>query len=293
MASRAIVVGPLVAARPYWWVFFQRSNKLALGSVLLMILLSLAAAAPIVARHDPAEMQVATNFQPPGPGLLFGADEYGRDILSRVIYGIRVSIGVAIAIAGLSLAVGAGVGLMAGYFGGILDDVVMRITDVLFGTPGTLLALFFATIVGPGLRTVIIALTIVYAREFARLARGTAMSVRQQPFVEAARVSGESNMPLLFRYVLPNTLAPLIINTAIVMSYAILDEAALSYLGLGTQAPTPSWGLMLSTGQRYIFTSPHVAMFPGAAIAIAVLTFNLLGDGLRDALDPRLRRVRR
>jgi peptide/nickel transport system permease protein len=258
-----------------------------------VILLILGIAAPIFTRHDPAEMQIAENFQAPGRGLPFGADEYGRDLFSRVIYGIRVSIGVALAIAALSLTIGAGAGMLAGYFGGILDDVVMRTTDVLFGTPGTLLALFFATIVGPGLRTVIIALTIVYAREFARLARGTALSVRQQPFVEAGRVSGEDTRALLFRYVLPNSMAPLIINTAIVMSYAILDEAALSYLGLGTQPPTPSWGLMLSTGQRYMFTSPHLAMFPGAAIAIAVLTFNLLGDGLRDALDPRLRRVRR
>ena len=237
---------------------------------------------------DPLEMNAPHLLEPPSASHWLGTDEFGRDILSRVIWGARISLyvgGIAVTIAVLA---GVSLGLVSGYYGGLLDDVIARVLDVVFAFPSILLALGIVGALGPGLTNTMIAIGIVYTPVYARLTRGTTLSIRQREFVAAATLSGANDLRILRSHILPNVAAPLIVQTSLSLSLAILAEASLSFLGLGTQPPDPSWGTMVNTGQRLIELSPWPVVFPGLAIVVAVLGFNLLGDGIRDAFDPRL-----
>ncbi len=270
----------------------ERSKKASLGMLMVAVLVLAAVGAPLFTSYDPADMRASTPFEQPNPAHPLGADEFGRDILSRTIYGIRVSFSVSIVVAVLSLLLGVPLGMLAGYQEGRLGSAIMALADFLFALPTVLLALVAATILKPGLQTVVVALSIVYTPQFLRLMRGTTLQAARQEYVEAARAIGASQTRIIYRHVLPNTIAPLIVQTALVLSFVILDEAALSFIGVGTQPPTPSWGLMLREGVKNLYRAQHLSLFPGIAITFAVLAFNLLGDGLQDVLNPRLKRVR-
>ncbi|MDI3339953.1 MAG: ABC transporter permease [Sphaerobacter sp.] len=263
-----------------------RSTSGKIGLLLVALVLLMALAAPLIAPHDPYEQTV---FRLYGPSLYFpfGTDEFGRDVMSRVIYGARISLQVGLIAVAIALVIGGLLGLVAGYFGGWVDSVISRVLDIVFAFPDILLALALLAVLGPELHNVMIAIGIVYMPSFARIVRGPVLSAKHNEYVEASRVIGAGTLRTLFRHILPNVTAPLIVQTTIALSFAILSEAALSFLGLGAQPPTPSWGAMLSGGRRFVEIAPWTAIFPGLAIMIAVLGFNLLGDWLRDVLDPR------
>lgn len=264
-------------------------NELALaGGVVLALVVVAAVFAEFLAPYDPLEMSPQHLLEPPSGTHWLGTDEFGRDLLSRVIWGARISLyvgGIAVTIA---LVVGVGLGLISGYYGGLLDDAIARVLDVVFAFPSILLALGIVGALGPGLTNTMIAIGIIYTPVYARLARGATLAMRAHEFVAAATLSGASDVHILRSHILPNIAAPLIVQTSLSLSLAILAEASLSFLGLGTQPPDPSWGTMVNTGQRLIELSPWPVVFPGLAIIVAVLGFNLVGDGIRDALDPRL-----
>lgn len=243
--------------------------------------------APLIAPYDPVKLNVGPLLAKPGPIYLFGTDNYGRDTLSRLIYGARISLIAAFGVIICSAIFGMGIGLLCGYVGGIVDYIVMRVVDMLFAFPWVLIALAVAAILGPGIRTVLISLVIVYSPILVRLTRAVVLSVREQEYVLAARAIGQREVIIALRHVLPNTLSPIIVQSTSIMGFCILAEAAISYLGLGTRPPTPSWGLSLSDGTPYLWMAPHLVVFPGLAIAYLVMSFNFLGDGIRDILDPR------
>jgi peptide/nickel transport system permease protein len=264
-------------------------NRLALAGALMLAAVVFAAVfAQLLSPFDPLEMNPSHLLEPPSASHWLGTDEFGRDILSRVIWGARISLyvgGIAVTIA---VVAGVSLGLVSGYYGGLLDDAIARVLDVVFAFPSILLALGIVGALGPGLTNTMIAIGIIYTPVYARLTRGTTLSIRQREFVAAATVSGANDLRILRSHILPNVAAPLIIQTSLSLSLAILAEASLSFLGLGTQPPDPSWGTMVNTGQRLVELSPWPVVFPGLAIIVAVLGFNLLGDGIRDAFDPRL-----
>jgi peptide/nickel transport system permease protein len=267
----------------------MQRNPLGIAGLVIIALVALVALlAPVLSPYGPTE-QVARRLLEPSPEYILGTDEFGRDILSRVIYGSRISLYVGIVSVSLALLAGGTLGLVAGYAGGRTDTLLMRLVDILFAIPSLVLAIVIAGLLGPSLTNAMIAIGIVYAPIYARLVRGEVLSVRNHLYIEAARATGVGHFGLVARHILPNITAPLIIQTTLMLSTAILSEAALSFLGLGTQPPDPSWGTMLGSGRRYMELTPWVAIAPGIAIVITVLGFNLLGDGLRDALDPRLR----
>src|SRR5262245_14547575 len=259
-----------------------------IGAVLVGFVVVVAVSAPVLAPYGPVD-QIAKPLLPPGGAHLLGTDEFGRDELSRLIWGARVSLyvgGLAVLIA---LGLGATAGVLAGFFGGWVDDVIMRVMDVVLSLPALVLAIAITSVLGPTLTNAMLAIGIVYAPTFARVARGPTLTVVRVPYIEAARSMGASSGRTIARHVLPNVAAPILVQTTVSFSTAILTEAALSFLGLGTQPPTASWGLMLSASRQYMLIQPWIAVLPGSAIALTVLGFNLLGDGLRDLLDPRMR----
>jgi peptide/nickel transport system permease protein len=258
-----------------------------IGTALVGVVVLVALTAPALAPYSPVA-QIAKPLLPPGAEHLLGTDEFGRDELSRLIWGARVSLyvgGLAVLIA---LALGATAGVLAGFFGGWVDDVIMRVMDVVLSLPALVLAIAITSVLGPTLTNAMLAIGLVYAPTFARVARGPTLTIVQVPFIEAARSIGASNWRIIARHVLPNVAAPILVQMTVSFSTAILTEAALSFLGLGTQPPTASWGLMLSAARQYMLIDPWIAVLPGSAIALTVLGFNLLGDGLRDLLDPRM-----
>jgi peptide/nickel transport system permease protein len=259
-----------------------------IGGALVVVVVLLALGAQIIAPQSPVS-QTAQPLLRPGHDHLAGTDELGRDEFSRVIYGARVSLYVGVLAVSIALALGATSGIIAGFYGGWVDNILMRTMDILFSLPAIVLAIAITSILRPSLTNAMIAIGIVYAPTFARIARGPTLAVVNLAYIEAARAVGIPNGKIMLRHVLPNVSAPLIVQTTVSLSTAILTEAALSFLGLGTQPPTASWGLMLSSARQYMLIDPWIAVLPGAAIALTVLGFNLLGDGLRDLLDPRIR----
>lgn len=260
----------------------------ALGALVILVLLAVAALAGVLAPFDPTA-QIAAPLQAPGAQNLLGTDEFGRDILSRLLFGARISLYVGCISVGIGLIVGGSVGVVSGYFGGRVEAVLMRIVESVFAFPSLLLAIAISGILGASLTHAMLAIGIVFVPTYARLARGAVLSVTSLDYIAAARTLGAGHLPIIVRHVLPNILAPLIVQTTLSLSGAILTEASLSFLGLGTQPPDPSWGTMLGAGRRYMETAPWVALAPGMAITLTVLGFNLLGDGVRDLLDPTLR----
>ena len=268
---------------------FRRSVVGLVGLVLVGAFLLVTAAAPWLAPYDPVHADFANVLGSPSWQHPFGTDDIGRDILSRVIYGSRISLGAGLAPVVFALAIGLPLGLLAGYAGGMIDNLLMRAVEVILAFPTLVLALGITAILGPKLSHALLAIGLVFVPNFARLIRGQVLSVRENDFVTAARALGGTDVRVVLQHVLPNCVAPLLVQSSFAISFAILVEAALSFLGLGTQPPTPSWGIMLSQGRGYLEQAPWLGAFPGVAIFITVLGFNLVGDGLRDALDPRLK----
>jgi peptide/nickel transport system permease protein len=271
------------------WARFRRS-RLALGGLVLVVLLGVMAAfAPWLAPYDPARQSLIEKRALPGTKYLLGADEFGRDILSRVIYGSRVALLVGLVSVTIAVALGLVLGTVAGFVGGWVDTAIMRGVEILLAFPYLLLAIAIVAALGPGVLNTTLAVGIWGAPAVTRIVRGSVLSLRETEYVGAARALGAPTRAVLGRHILPNLLPGLIVYATLFMANAILLEAALSFLGLGVQPPTASWGLMVSTGRDVLLVAPHVATVPGLAIMTSVLGFNLVGDGLRDALDPRLR----
>ena len=260
-----------------------------LGLIFIVFLSLVGILAPIIAPYDPTKL-VDTRLLPPSTEYLFGTDHLGRDVFSRMVYGARVSLIAGFGAQLLSLAIGMPLGLIAGFFGGRVDHLVMRIVDVFMSFPYILLALLLASVLGPGLQNVILALGITGWTSMCRIARVQALSMREAAFVESCRCIGASDVRIIARHILPNSLGPIMVVATLGIASAITGEAALSFLGMGIKPPEASWGGMLSEAKLYFYASGTLALFPGIAIMMAVLGFNLVGDGLTDALDPRLRR---
>jgi peptide/nickel transport system permease protein len=258
-----------------------------LGLVLVVLLLFVAVFGRYLAPYDPNEIDMEARFLPPTLEHPMGTDDFGRDTLSRIMYGARVSLQVGIIAVGIAASVGTFLGLIAGYGGRLPDEFIMRGMDILFAFPAILLAIAILAALGKGITNAMIAIGVVYIPIFARIARGEVLSIRGKEFIDAARASGASGRRIMSRHILPNASGPLIVEISLSLAFAILAEAALSFFGLGTQPPDPSWGRMLSEGRAYFRQSPWMAIFPGLAIMITVMGFNFLGDGLRDAMDPR------
>ena len=276
-----------------------------LGMGIIGLLLLTALAAPIIATHDPIKTMIGvageTGRLPSKPPCipLFGCEEpihilgldlNARDLFSRVIFGTRTSLSVGIITISLSIIAGTALGVTAGFLGGRVDNVIMRLMDVVLAFPALLLAISIVTILGPGLTNALLGITITFIPQYARLSRASVLSIKEQEFVIAEQALGASPLRIVLGHILPNSITPIVVQGTLGVGTAILDAAALSFLGLGAQPPTPEWGQILSESRNYLFTSPHLVFFPGIAIMITVLGFNLLGDGMRDALDPRLNR---
>ncbi len=276
---------PARLRRPAW----RRSPLTVAGLVLISLLALIAVSAPLIAPTNPLKQVLSTRLKPPSPAHWLGTDQLGRDVLSRMIYGARISLVIGIVVVGLAASIGTFVGLVAGYAGGWLDEGLMRLTDVFFAFPALILAMAISGALGPSLTNAMIAIAVVSWPVYARLVRAQVLSLREREFVEAARGLGASAERIVWGHILPNTLAPLLVQASFDMGGAILSAAGLSFIGFGAQPPTAEWGVMISDGRNYIVTQPWLSLFPGLAILLTVAAFNLIGDGLRDALDPRLR----
>jgi peptide/nickel transport system permease protein len=271
------------------WAKLRRNKAALFGGILILIYVITALLAPVIFRSNPSAPNLSRALEPPSITNPLGGDELGRSILGRVIYGSRVSLLIAIGVVFVGLLMGVPLGLVSGYYGGKVDFGIQRATDTLLAFPGFLLALALVAVLGVGLKNTIISVGISMVPIYIRLVRGCALSVREQTYVEAAKAVGTRDMIILLRHILPNVMIPITIQTSLGMGTAILFAAGLGFLGIGVQPPTPEWGAMLGSGRAYLFHAPHVATFPGIAIFLAVLGFNLAGDGLRDVLDPRFR----
>lgn len=258
------------------------------GAVIVALLIFTAIFGPSLATNDPRAMDFAALFAPPSLDHLMGTDNFGRDVFTRIMYGARVSLQVGIISVTLATIVGTLLGLIAGYSNRLIDEVIMRSMDIIFAFPAILLAIAILAALGKGIENAMIAIGIVYIPIFARIARGEVLTVREEEFVGVAYALGASRVRIMFSHILPNILSPIIVEISLSLSFAILAEAALSFFGLGTQPPDPSWGNMLAEGRAYIQQSVWLGIFPGLAIMLTVMGFNFLGDGLRDSLDPRL-----
>ncbi|CAN5756600.1 ABC transporter permease [soil metagenome] len=268
------------------------ANRLALAGLgVLGILVIIAIVGPSVAPFRANEQAILDRFHGPSWEHWFGTDDLGRDTFSRVLIAARGSLQVGVIAVGIALGLGVPIGLVAGYYGGVVDAVAMRLMDIVFSFPAILLAIAVVAVRGPGLVNAMIAIGIVYMPIFARIARGSVLTVRQEVYVRAARSLGATDRRIIAKHVLPNIVAPLIVQTSLSLAFAILSEAALSFLGLGVQPPQPSWGRMLADGRGFMKQAPWIGIFPGLAILVTVMAFNLVGDGLRDALDPRQKSV--
>jgi len=260
------------------------------GAILTIVLVLMALAAPLLAPFDPDVQDTSRRLEAPSHDHPLGLDDLGRDVLSRILFGARVSLRVGFSVVILGSLIGVFLGSIAGYFGGAADLIVMRVCDILLAFPGILLAIALVAVLGPSLNNVIIALAIINWVGYARLVRGQVLKVREMEYVTAAKALGARSPRVILRHVLPNVINPIIVMATLGLAGVILAEAALSFLGLGVQPPTPSWGKMLDSGRRYLGVANHLAIFPGAAIMLAVMGLNFLGDGLIDALDPKYRK---
>lgn len=266
-----------------------RNRAAVVGGTVVGIFIVVALLAPALSPYDPLKGRLGDRLHAPSAVHWLGTDELGRDVLSRVLHGARITVQIQVAAVGLALVVGTALGLLAGYAGRSVDQLIMRFMDILMAFPGIFLALAIIAALGTGLGNVVIATGIFLVPQFARVVRASILTLREMEFVQAARALGQGDLAIVFRYLLPNSLAPIIVQTSLRMATVLLTASGLSFLGLGVQPPSPEWGAMLSNARSYMITAPHVAMIPGLAIALVVLGFNLLGDGLRDSLDPRLR----
>jgi peptide/nickel transport system permease protein len=272
-----------------WWQMLLKQRLALTGLIIIGFFLIMAIFGPIFAPYTPTEMNPAASRQAPSSAYWFGTDEFGRDIFTRLLYGARISFQVGVISVGIAAVIGIALGMIAGYFGGWWDNIITLLMDVLFAFPTILLAIALMTALGDGIGNVMIAIGLVNAPAFMRVVRGSVLSVRNTAYVESAVSVGATSNTILKRHIFPNVTAPLIVHASLNFAIAVLAEASLAYLSLGNKPPSPSWGSMVSTGYTILQIAPWAALFPGIAIGLTVLGFNLLGDGLRDALDPRLR----
>ena len=272
------------------WHRMKKSPMAVIGLALIVVLFVMALFADVIAPFTYSKQNLMHAFEPPSAQYIFGTDEFGRDIFSRIVYGARISLQVGFIAVGISMFIGGFLGALAGYYGGKIDNVIMRIMDVLLSIPSILLAIAIAASLGPGLFNLMIAVGISAIPNYARIVRGSVLSIRGQEFVEAAKAVGSSDLRIIFKHIIPNCTAPIIVQATLGVATAILTAAGLSFIGLGIQPPIPEWGAMLSSGRSYIRDYPYMTLFPGLAIMITILALNFVGDGLRDALDPKLKR---
>ncbi|WP_097026801.1 nickel transporter permease [Clostridium peptidivorans] len=266
-------------------------NKAALVGLIIILLLTLIALfASFIMPYDPYVGNLSESLQAPSSAHIFGTDEQGRDILSRIIDGAKISLRVGVASVAIALSIGTVIGATAGYYGGKIDMFLMRIMDIVLAFPSLLLAIAFMSALGRGIDKAVIAISIVTIPEYARIVRSCILAVKESEYVQAAKVIGNSDFNIIFKHILPNVMSPIIVRATLGVSTAILETSALGFLGLGVQPPFAEWGSMLGSGRGYFYNAPHIVLFPGIAITITVLAFNLFGDGLRDALDPKSRK---
>ena len=281
-----VVVGNQL--RRMWYSFCKRKVAV-LGLVIVLIYIIVAIFAPLLAPYDPVKQHLANMLQTPGPKHLLGTDEMGRDILSRIIYGARISMKVGFYAVGVAFVIGIPLGIFAGYFGGKVDLLIMRAMDVLLAFPGILLSIVFVSVLGPNLDNAILSVGIYTVPNFARMARGETLALRNSEFIEAARAMGSGDIRIVFSHILINIVSPMIVMGTLSFGTAIITTSGMGFLGIGAQPPTPEWGAMLSSGRQYLLVAPHVTTYTGLAILFLVLGLNLLGDGLRDVLDPKMK----
>jgi peptide/nickel transport system permease protein len=274
--------------QPARWRLLRNPSAVT-GLVVLLVMVVLALFPAPIAPYEPNKQNISMRLQPPRAEHLLGTDQFGRDILSRLIHGTRISLLVGVVSVAVAAVLGVGLGVVSGFYGGVVDSLLMRLVDMLMAFPSIILALTIVAVLGPNIINAMVAVGIAMSPRMARLVRGIVLRLKEVEFVEAARAVGAGDLRIMFVYVLPNSLSTIIVTGTLMVAYAILVEANLSFLGLGTQPPTPSWGNMISDGFGFLNTAPWISTFSGLAIMVAVLGFNLLGDGLRDLLDPRLR----
>jgi ABC-type dipeptide/oligopeptide/nickel transport system permease subunit len=271
------------------WAKLKRNKAALFGGILIIIYVTSALFAPILFTGNPSAPNLMNSLESPSVDHFLGTDELGRSIMGRIIYGSRVSLLIAVGVVSVGMIIGIPLGLVSGYYRGKVDFIIQRATDTMLAFPGFLLALALVAVLGVGLKNTVISIGISMIPLYIRLVRGCVLSVREEVYVEAARAVGTRDVIILIRHILPNVMVPITVQTSLSMGTAILFAAGLGFLGIGVQPPTPEWGSMLGSARSYLFHAPHVATFPGIAIFLAVLSFNLLGDGLRDALDPRFK----
>jgi len=273
-----------------FWKELARHKGALLGLAVLLLWAALAVVAPFITPHDPLRQQLGDALKDPSLTNPLGTDYLGRDILTRILYGARYSLAIGFAAVAIGALLGIPLGAISGYYCGLVDLIIQRFIDILLSFPGFLLALSLVAVLGVGIENVVIAVGVGVTPSFVRLVRASTLSIRQLTYIEAARCIGANDFKIIFHHVLPNAMAPVIVQATLSLGSAILLAAGLGFLGLGVQPPTPEWGTMLGEGRNYIFSNPNMATFPGIAIFLTVLAFNMVGDGLRDALDPHLRK---
>lgn len=280
------------ASRSQWKMMvsrFKKNKRAMVGFWMVVFCVTVALLAPWVAPYDPIEQNMQIMLEGPSLNHPFGTDEFGRDILSRIIHGTQISLMTGIVGVLIAVILGVALGTISGYFGGLADTLIMRIMDIFMAFPSFLLALAIVSVLGPGMINVMIAIGIFSVPTFARLSRSSVISIKDKEYIEAVKAMGGSNLHIIIKHVIPNSIAPIIVLSSMRIATAIITAAGLSFLGMGAQPPTPEWGAMLSTGREYLRVAPHVSTMPGLAIMFLVLGFNMLGDGLRDALDPKMK----
>lgn len=278
-----------VAKHPPLWRRLSRSRSAVAGAIIVTAFVIVAIIAPLIAPYNPIKQNFRIQLEPPSVAHPFGTDEFGRDIFSRVLHGARWALLVGLLADGIALVLGVSLGLIAGFYGRKADTGISWLTDVMLAFPYLLLAMIVVAVLGPGLTNAMIAIGVVYIPQYTRLVRGTVLSLREKEFIESAHCIGMPTSRIVIRHVLPNCLAPIIVMSTLAIGWAIVETAGLSFLGLGAQPPTPEWGAMLSSGRNYMLSAWWIATFPGIAILVVVIGFNVLGDGLRDVLDPYLK----
>lgn len=271
------------------WIRMRRNKLSMVGLTVILLLIIVAIFADQIAPYGFAEQDLANQFAKPSSEHLFGTDDLGRDIFSRVVYGSRISLKVGFISVGIALVLGVAIGAITGYFGGRIDNILMRFIDILQSIPDILLAIAILAALGPGLSNLMIAVGVAAIPGYARIVRSSVLSIRDMEFIEASRANGSSHARIIFKHVIPNCLAPIIVQATLGVAYAIINAAGLSFIGLGLEPPTPEWGAMLSAGRSYIRDHVHMTIYPGLAIVVTIFALNVLGDGLRDALDPKLK----
>lgn len=267
----------------------KKNKRAVIGLWMVLIFLIIAIAAPLIAPYDPLAQNMQIKLEAPSLVHPFGTDEFGRDIFSRIIYGAQISLLVGVVSVLFAVILGVALGTLAGYVGGLIDTIIMRIMDVLLAFPSFLLAMAIVSVLGPGLLNVMIAIAVFSIPTFARISRSEVISIKNKEYIEAARAMGAKGSLIIFKHLIPNSISPIIVLSTLRIATSIITAAGLSFLGMGAQPPTPEWGAMLNEGREYLRAAPHVSTIPGLAIMFMVLGFNMLGDGLRDALDPKMK----